>query len=248
MLRNKTLVTTTLLMLSCVLAAPCIAEIPSAYRIEGVPRIKQLTNYCGPACIASVMQFHGSKIGQEQIGKAIYSPADGATTGGDMLFYSRQAGYAAYTWNSSVEDVKKKIAAGFPVIVLEYNSASDTSGHYRVLVGYSDLSQRFFLVDPYYDKTEMSYQETDRFWRPMGFWALIIAPTAKDQFRAEMETSNPVLHMDLSLAQLKRRDYDGAMREANAALSIQPHNPYALSLARQIRAAMGAGRTQPPKR
>lgn len=242
MLRNKTIVTSALILLSSYLAAPCSTEMPSEHRINGVPRIKQLTNYCGPACVASVMQYYGAKTGQEEIGKAIYSPSERATTGADMLFYSREAGYAAYTWNSSIEDVKKKLAAGLPVIVLEYNSDWDSSGHYRVLVGYSDVSQKFFVVDPYYDKTEMSYRETEKFWRPMGFWALMIVPKSKDQFGDEMEKSNPVLHMDLSYAQLRRGNYEDAMTQANAALSLQPHNPYARSLVNQIRSAMGAGK------
>jgi hypothetical protein len=243
MLRNRNLATTAILLLSISFATPLPAEVPTSYRIDGVPRIKQLTNYCGPAVIASVMQFYGAKTKQEDVGKCIYDPSQGATTGGDMLYYCRQQdGYAAYSWDSSLDDVKKKISAGFPVIVLTQNSSTDTSGHYRVLVGYSDLSQQFFVVDPYYDKTAISYKEVERWWRTMGYWALVVVPKDKDQLKQEMEASNPVLHMDMSFAHLKRGNYDEAMAEANAALNLQPRNPYAQSLVRQIRAAMGAGK------
>lgn len=244
MLRRMPLGTLALVALSSIFIGSCMAEAPTAIRLDGVPKVQQLTNYCGPACVAAVMQFHGSKTGQAEIGKAIYRPSLGATTGADMLYYSRNAGYAAYSWNSSIEDVKKKLAAGCPVIVLEQNSESDTSGHYRVLTGYSDLAEKFFVMDPYYNITEMSYKQTDKFWRRMGFWALVIVPTDKDKFAAEMQTNNAVLHMDLSYAKYMRRDYTNALSEARRALDIDPRNAFALSLESQIRSAMGAGHAQ----
>ncbi len=109
--------------------------MPKAFTIQGVQRIKQLTNYCGPATLAMVLRYYGHDVTQEDIGKVIYDHSSGATNGADMLLYSRERGFAAYSWNSSVSDVKKKLAAGFPVIVLQQNSLEDISGQYRVLIG-----------------------------------------------------------------------------------------------------------------
>jgi len=242
MLRKMPLSTFVCLALSLILVSSCVAEVPSTYQISGVPRIKQLTNYCGPACVAAVMQFHGSKIGQEAIGREIYIPSQGSTSGADMLDYARKNGFSAYSWNTSIEDAKQKIAAGFPIIALQQNSESDPSGHYRVLVGYNDAAKTFTVMDPYYDITERTYRQTDKFWRRMGFWALLIVPPAKDSFSSELEAKNPVVHMDLSYAQFTRRDYDNALREAKLALGLEPGNQFALSLMNQIQAAMGAGK------
>lgn len=176
MLRNRPLATLFILALSCASVTAAPSEIPKSYRIDGVPRIKQMTNYCGPACLAAVFQFLGRNIAQEEIGKSIYNATYGATTGPDMLHYAQRIGYTAYLWNSSLGEVKAKIATGTPVIALQQNSYLDRSGHYRVLIGYDDVAGKFYVMDPYYDQTEMSYDKTERLWRAMGYWALMIMP------------------------------------------------------------------------
>jgi len=217
------------------------ADMPKAFTIQGVHRIKQLTNYCGPATLAMVLRYYGLDVTQEEIGKVIYDRSSGATNGADMLLYSRERGFAAYSWNSSVNDVKKKLAAGFPVIVLQQNSLEDISGHYRVLTGYDDSTSAFSVLDPYYEITSMSYTECEKLWRRMGYWALLIVPSAKDSFKEELDNRNPVVHMDLSTAKFKRGKYQEALEEAKLALSLEPQNYYAQSMVNKIQIAMGAG-------
>jgi predicted double-glycine peptidase len=217
------------------------ADMPSAFTIQGMQRIKQLTNYCGPATLAMVLRYYGLDVTQEEIGKIIYDRSSGATNGADMLLYSRERGFAAYSWNSSIDDVKKKLAAGFPVIVLQQNSREDISGHYRILTGYDDSTSVFSVLDPYYEITSMSYTECEQLWRRMGHWALLIVPSAKDSFKEELDARNPVVHMDLSTAKFKRGEYREALEEAKLALSLEPHNYYAQSMVNKIQVAMGAG-------
>ena len=242
MLRAKTLRTSIHILLGiffvCSLAG---GEIPDAYMIDGVQRVKQLNNYCGPACVVAVMKYHGKSVTQEAIGRVTYDPVSGATNGADMLFYAREQGFAAYSWNTSLSDVKRKIAAQLPVIVLQQNSLQDSSGHYRVLVGYDDTRSTFHVIDPYYDRTEISYSECRTLWSKMGYWALLILPKEKDSFATELGERNPVVHMDLSYAKYKRKHYTDALAEANLALALEPGNTFALSMVDKIQRAMGAG-------
>lgn len=217
------------------------ARIPGAYKITGVPRIKQLTNYCGPAALASVLQFLGKDVTQETIGKAVYDPVNSATNGGDMLLFSREQGFAAYSWNSSITDVKTKIAAGLPILVLQQNSATDTSGHYRVLTGYDDSAEKLYVTDPYYEAiTEMSYSQCEKLWKRMGYWALLVTPADKDTFKSDLSDQNAVVHLDLSYANYKRKDYAGALKEAQLALALEPGNTYAESMLKKAKAGAGA--------
>ena len=241
--KSRTLVTRGLIMLSLLLLNPLAnAELPNECKITGVPRVKQIENYCGPASLAAVLDFFGSKETQQQIGKKCYDCANGATNGADMLLYARDRGFVAYSWNADQSSVKKVLAAGIPVIVLQQNSLEDSSGHYRVLVGYNDATSTFYVVDPYYDICEMSYSKCDQLWSKMGNWALMVAPADKDKFKTELDLQNPVVHMDLSFAQYKRKDYADALKEANTALLLEPDNPYAKSILTKIEAAMGAGK------
>lgn len=231
-------------MLSIALLSPltCGESLPVC-KIDGVPRIKQLHNYCGPATMASVLQYNGEKITQEDVGKAVFDTVGNATNGADMLFYARNKGYAAYSWNSNIADVKRKLGAGAPVLVLQQNSTRDSSGHYRVLTGYDDAKSKFYVVDPYYDDiTELTYSQCERLWKPMGYWALVIVPTAKDTFSTDLGDKNPVVHMDLSYAMYKHGDYTNALKEVKTALALEPSNSYARSMLSKINGAMGAGK------
>lgn len=218
------------------------AELPSATSVDGIVRLKQLTNYCGPACLTSVLCHYGIDTTQEIVGKDTYDPATRATNGADMLLYARMQGLAAYSWNTNIDDVRSKIAMGVPVIVLQQNSRIDTSGHYRVLTGYDDARSVFTVIDPYYDNiTELSYTECERLWKSKGHWALLIVPVDKDKFADELGAQNPVVHMDLAYAQYTRKNYDEALKEAQAALKLQPQNSYTLNILSKIERAMGAG-------
>lgn len=241
---KKTISTSALVLLGIALLSQLtLGESPNVCRIDGIPRIKQMQNYCGPAAMASVLQYNGEKITQQDVGKAVFDPVGGATNGADMLFYARSKGYAAYSWNSGIADAKRKLAAGAPVLVLQQNSLRDTSGHYRVLTGYDDAHSKFYVMDPYYDDiTELSYERCEKLWKPMGYWALVIVPTTKDTFASDLGARNPVVHMDLSYAMYKHGDYTDALREAKTALSLEPGNDYARSMLTKINSAMGAGK------
>lgn len=242
---NRTAYTTVLLLSLLLLGHAIAAEIPNAScKIDGVPRIKQLLNYCGPATVAAVLQCFGETTTQEAVGKVVYNAVGGNTNGADMLFYARSKGYAAYSWNSSIEDAKKKIASGVPIIVLQQNSEKDRSGHYRVLTGYDDATSKFSVMDPYYDSIkELTYSQCEKWWKPMGRWALLIVPKDKDTFAAELNDKNPVVHMDMSYALYTRGDYAEAHKEAKMALALEPYNGYSRDLLAKInRAMMGAGK------
>lgn len=240
---NRTLNTLLTLLSLLLLSSTISAQCPKSFQIDGVPRIKQLRNYCGPATLAAVLQCFGENTTQERIGKAVYNPIAGTTNGADMLFYARSEGYAAYSWNSSIADAKRKLAAGAPIIVLQQNSTSDPSGHYRVLTGYNDATSTFSVMDPYYDLiTELSYAQCEKLWKPMGLWALLVVPTAKDTFAAHLNDDNPVVHMDMSYAMFTRGNYPEALREAKIALEMEPYNDYSLSMLSKITKAMGAGK------
>ncbi len=243
MLRNTYLRYLPVLLLSLLLASSVApAEAPASFKVNGVQRIKQLTNYCGPACLAAVMRSFGKEINQVEIGREVYDRSSSATNGADMLLYARDLGFSAYSWNTSIEDVKRKLSAGVPVIVLQQNSSTDTSGHYRVLTGYDDAAGKFYVMDPYYDDiTEMTYAQARKLWERMGYWALLVVPTQLDTFKADLGSRNPVVHMDLAYAKYKRGQYTEALKETNLALALEPRNTFALSMQDKIVEAIGAG-------
>ncbi|NLN74797.1 MAG: hypothetical protein GX139_00600 [Armatimonadetes bacterium] len=245
---NRILFISAIVVLSIALISPIVSDDSlSIVKLERIPRIKQLNNYCGPATMTSVLQYFGENITQQDIGAEIYDSVGGSTHGADMLFYAKNKGYAAYSWNSGIDDAKHKLAAGFPVLVLQQNSLRDTSGHFRVLTGYDDAECKFFVTDSYYDDiTELSYELCEKLWKPKGYWALLVAPADRDSFAADLKYKNPVVHMDMSHALFKHGRYSEALKEINTALSMEPSNHYAISMLSKINGAIGAGRKSKP--
>ena len=93
---NKPVSTSIFLALSLfVLSSFAGAELPNAHSVNGLVRLKQLTNFCGPACLTSVLRYYGVDTTQETVGKETYDPPTRGTNGADMLFYARSLGFAA---------------------------------------------------------------------------------------------------------------------------------------------------------
>jgi hypothetical protein len=119
-------------------------------------------------------------------------------------------------------------------------SARDTRGHVRVVTGYNDLSRRFLVRDSNYEEVRsIPYDEFDLTWEPFGRWALLVCPKEKEKSLAAAIKENPVLHLDLGQAYLRRRNNQLARLHFQETLKLEPRNEEALD---QL-ATMGAGPT-----
>ncbi len=222
---------------------PSLGErVPARAKLENVPYVQQLKNYCGPASLASVLNYWGLKIDQKAIGADCYDPAIEATNGADMMFFARNKGYSAYSWNSGLLDIKNKLAQGVPVIVIQDTSLTDKSGHYRVAVGYDDDERVIYVIDPYEPETRrLSYDLFESLWERHGYWALLICPAKRDTFRTELDEKNPVVHLDLAYVYYKNGQMKESERESRLALALEPGNYTAKDiLAKSMLAAAGS--------
>lgn len=215
-------------------------KLPSRCLLSGVPYIKQMTNYCGPATITTVLKYWQVDADQESVGKEVYDRSIKATNGADMMLYARKKGFSSYSWNSSIPDLKEKLALGIPVIVLQDTSAADRSGHYRVATGYDEKAGVIFVSDPYEpDKKEIDYDTFLTLWQRHGNWSLLVCPADRDTFKQQLDEKNPVVHIDLAYIYYKRGDNTAAERESRLALALEPQNYSAQTLLSKAISAAG---------
>ncbi|HOK54749.1 MAG TPA: C39 family peptidase [Armatimonadota bacterium] len=214
-------------------------KLPKRCTIQGIPYVEQMKNYCGPAALAMVLNYWGVKTDQEAIGKKVYDQSLRATNGADMIIFARDKGCSAYSWNSSLDDLKEKLTDGVPVIVLQDSSVTDRSGHYRVVTGYDDNAKVFFIHDPYEPQTkEMPYDLFQSLWQRHGNWSLLVCSNERDIYKRQLNDLNPVVHIDLAYVYYMRGNHEAAERECSMALEIEPSNFYAQTLyAKSTRAA-----------
>jgi len=175
--------------------------VPFHYQVEDY--------YCGPACLEMVFDYYGEDIDQYEIadvartiGEPLYSTftdelrraahfSNLSTSMGGELEYNitgytlRSLGYAAFESTSmSLDDLKRYVDMGKPLILLMWYNESHMYGHYRVLVGYNET--HFFLHDPWnkpewggkYGGPSIAFNYTTflDLWNYSGHWALYVEP------------------------------------------------------------------------
>ncbi|MBU4240251.1 MAG: C39 family peptidase [Actinobacteria bacterium] len=170
-----------------------------------------MTNYfCGSASLEMVFDYFGPDIDQYEIaGVANSDPSYGCYTGellraaqfsslstsiqdpGLRGYTNRGMGYmAANAWWSDpplvadrYNDLKELVSSDYPVLILTHYDASHTSGHYRVVKGYSDTLDVFIVHDPWYTLPYMgpnvNFNQAflvDDLWTYSDRWGMVTAP------------------------------------------------------------------------
>lgn len=96
---------------------------------------KQTKGFCGPFSVKSVLDYYGVEKGVDEIAEIIHATPDYGCDPKDIVEGVKKIGLNAfYKKNSSIDEVKKYVECGIPVIV-EWFSPED-NGHYTPVVGF----------------------------------------------------------------------------------------------------------------
>lgn len=143
--------------------------------INQVPFYPQEDFQCGPASLASVLNFWGIPVTPREIAADIYSPSARGTLNLDMRLYSEKKGLRAVHYKGSVEDIKNKIDLGYPMIVLvDLGLLIYQQNHFMVVVGYDENN---FLAHSGKERLKsIPLKKFIKTWEKTNFWALWIRP------------------------------------------------------------------------
>ena len=149
--------------------------------IPGVPYVMQEDPYwCGPACLTMVLRYWGVNITQKEIAAEIYDPVTHLTYISDMEEYPRRFNFTVESMFSDIDELKELIKNGYPVIVLQKYSLTDTYGHFRVVLGYNDRTKIIMTNDPLrHANYTIEYSVFKKLWEPGATfsttnWTLLI--------------------------------------------------------------------------
>ncbi|KQR22837.1 LysM peptidoglycan-binding domain-containing protein [Deinococcus sp. Leaf326] len=107
----------------------------------------QTFNNCGPASVASVMRAFGRPVSQRDY-QQVLRPTGGYTQTRDVSdLLVRQGLQAPLRRSGTVEAIKDELAAGHPVIVLQYHSVYGKTPHFRVVRGYDETQGILIMSD-----------------------------------------------------------------------------------------------------
>ena len=150
------------------------------FYINNVPFFPQKRYYCGPASLAGVMNFYGVSVTEEEIAKEVYNTKLSGTLSMDILIYARTKGFDAFYYKGNLEDIKKYISVGKPVILfLDLGYFFYPVRHYIVATGYND-EMGYLIAHSGMEKDKIfSYKKIQSAWEKTGFGTILISPKGK---------------------------------------------------------------------
>ncbi|MES2784821.1 MAG: PA2778 family cysteine peptidase [Pseudomonadota bacterium] len=214
---------------------------------EGVARTVELTQVpffpqdefqCGPAALATVLNYTGVQVTPDELAKNVYLPSRQGSLQVEMLAAPRRHGRISYQLRPQYEDVLREVAAGNPVIVLQDVNPVFTQWHYAVLNGFDYPSGTLYLRSGEKRRLEMPFTAFEREWMAGNRWAMVaVAPDRIPATAAEDAWMNAVLAMTrVSGAEAAKTAYA-------TALARWPNNlAAAIGLANQYHQAGSYGR------
>ena len=150
---------------------------PILYVIDGVPFYPQLDYYCGPASLASVMNYWGRRVTQEEIGADIYRDDLKGSLSVDLLLYAKKRGFKATVIRGDIERLKAEILQDRPVIAfLNVGYRGLPRWHYLVVFGYDDRNGELIVHSGREKGKRIGYKRFMKMWKATDYWALIITP------------------------------------------------------------------------
>lgn len=157
-----------------------------AVELADVPFHPQRLYQCGPAALATVLQWSGVDVGPDALTPQVYVPERRGSFQPEMLATARRHGRAPYVLKPELGAIIAELEAGHPVLVLQ-NLALNwwPRWHYAVVVGYDPRRGELVLRSGTTERHRMPLALFERTWRRGDHWAVVV--TAPDTAPATAE-------------------------------------------------------------
>jgi len=157
--------------------APLAGDPSQTLVIAGVPFFPQEDYYCGPASLASILQFYGVLVDQHTIASEVYLSQLKGTLTLDMLTYPARVGLKARSYRGSLDDLKTHLLSGEPLILfLNLGSRLLPQYHYLVAIGFDDGEATLVAHSGTVAHKRIPYRELLKAWGKTDHWTLLIQP------------------------------------------------------------------------
>src|SRR3989304_6829294 len=152
-------------------------ETPASSYVRDVPFYPGEEYQCGPAVLASVLNYHGYDIKPEDISKEIYLQNIRGTLNIDMASFARRFGdVTVKEFQGDITLLKESLSLGYPLIVfVDLGIWSIRKGHYMLVVGYDDNREEVIVYSGAVRDKLIRYKNFMRIWKRGSYWALRIA-------------------------------------------------------------------------
>jgi hypothetical protein len=161
--------------------------LPTSVQLSGVRHEYQRWNNCGPANLSMALSFWGWEGDQDDTAPYLKpNPRDKNVMPYEMVNYVEDnTGLRIIVRSGGDLDLLRRfIAAGIPVLIekgFEGAGFDGWMGHYELLTGYDDTTQRFTAQDSYIRADlPIPYEQVQSYWRHFNYTFLIIYPPDRE--------------------------------------------------------------------
>jgi tetratricopeptide (TPR) repeat protein len=170
--------------------------------LTAVPFFSQEDFQCGPAALATVLNWSGTVVTPEALAPQVYLPERQGSLQVELLAATRRVGRIPYLIQPRLETLLAEVRAGNPVLVLQNLGLSwYAKWHYAVVVGF-DLRQDLVILRSGRERRHVvPFKLFERTWRRSDYWAMVALPP--DRLPASAEEM-PYLRAVAGLEQLQR--------------------------------------------
>lgn len=221
--RNGVLTLLVILLSGCAsLQSPRLSHdtYPDRIELTDVPFFPDEQYHCGPAALATVLQWGGVRTTPEQLAPQLYVPERRGTFQLELVANARRHGMIPYVLAPTFETLLNEVKAGNPVIVLQNLGLSwYAKWHYAVVVGF-DLKQDEMVLRSGMEQRHLVPLSTfERTWRRGGYWAMAVLPPTR------LPSTADELSYVQAVAALERLNrWDDAAKAYGQALSRWPRS------------------------
>jgi tetratricopeptide (TPR) repeat protein len=183
-----------------------------------VPFIAQKPNYCGPAALAMLANYYGHAVSQDDIAASIYLPEIRGTLTADLAEYARRFGLWVRQYRGTPTDLRQKLSAGVPVIVLGNFGAQH---HFFVVLGIDDFAHTVTVHSDQRPNLVLPLDQFTRAWDRADRWTLLVCPPDRATWRLSADE-----HNDRGVFLERTGQLTAAAANYLAATELQPANSY----------------------
>ncbi len=191
---------------------------PQPVELSEVPFFPQEAYQCGPAALASALNWTGVPATPEALAPQVYLPERKGSLQLELLAAARRHGRIPYVLRPQLESLFAEVASGNPVLVLQNLGLSwIPKWHYAVVVGFDLPRNQIVLRSGLKQRHVIPIHVFERTWRRGNYWATVVMPPDRLPHTAE---ELPYLQSVVPLERLKR--WREAAAAYNAALKRWP--------------------------
>lgn len=179
---------------------------------------------CGPAALATVLDYQGINVSPDDLTEKVYIPQRKGSLQLEMIATARSNGLLSYRIEPELNALLKEINHGNPVLVFQ-NLSIDywPQWHYAVVIGYDLNQSELILRSGGIARHNISFSTFERTWQRAKYWAYVFVPPGEVPF-----TARPVNYTQASYDLQKSGHADYALKAFRQGAKKWPENSIVL--------------------